>query len=1025
MEKIESFADPENGGFAQSTVSTRYDLADGPSGIKSALDEICDAAVEEVRNGAEVLILSDKALDQGVLDTTTYVPPLVAVGAVHHRLIEEGLRMDVGLVVETGGAWSTHHFACLIGYGANAVHPYLALETVKQWHGIDRTQKMMKAGKLKEITAEQAQSNYRKAVEAGLLKILSKMGISLLTSYAGAQIFEAVGLGDEVVDRSFKGTTSRIGGMTFDDVASETVMMRPEVAEAKTKLINYGYYKPVPKLGEYHANSSDLTKLLHKAIGLDKSVNQNNRDEHDNDGVNPSNAADYEIFKKSLETAPVSNIRDLLDFESDRPSIPVTDVEPVAEIMKRFCTGAMSLGALSREAHETLAIAVNRVGGKSNSGEGGEDTARGYDLKDVDEKGRSPSFPHLAGLKNGDSANSYIHQVASGRFGVTPEFLVTAKQIEIKMAQGAKPGEGGQLPGPKVSEYIAGLRASKAGVTLISPPPHHDIYSIEDLAQLIHDLHAVNEKAGVSVKLVSSVGIGTVSCGVAKANADVIQISGGDGGTGASPLSSIKHAGLPWEMGLSEAHSALLTNGLRDRVTIRVDGGIRTGRDIAIAAMMGAEEFGFGTIAMIAEGCVMARVCHLNTCPVGVTSQKEELRKKFPGTPEHVVNFFLFVAEEIRNIMAHLGYDKFEDLIGRADLLASSTSQLDRISKTDGISLDSFFSGIPDSKGDRNFLRSNENHECLKGDIIHRNGFSSDLDREVKNHSDVKKVIEDNEGSTTINVDIKNTDRSTCAMLAGDVARAHGNFGFKGSINVNFRGSAGQSFGSFVLPGLNVRLEGEANDYVGKGMHGGEIVVVPDANAGFVASESSIVGNACLYGATGGDFHANGRAGERFAVRNSGAYAVTEGAGDHCCEYMTGGVVVALGSVGRNVGAGMTGGLGYFYDPDNELEERLNNEIVKNQRVVSEEGEAKLKTMIERHFEKTGSEKAEAILNNWDEELGKFWQIYPPSEANSPFVKKTDLVVELRVSASSPDGDMCFLPVGGQLSPEQTQRCAD
>jgi len=505
----------------------------------------------------------------------------------------------------------------------------------------------------------------------------------------------------------------------------------------------------------------------------------------------------------------------------------------------------------------------------------------------------------------------------------------------------------------------------------------------------------------------------------------VIQISGGDGGTGASPLSSIKHAGCPWEMGLAEAHSALLTNGLRDRVTIRVDGGIRTGRDIAIAAMMGAEEFGFGTIAMIAEGCVMARVCHLNTCPVGVTSQKEELRKKFPGTPEHVVNFFSFVAEEIRNIMAHLGYSKFEDLIGRSDLLTANPSQIDRIAKTNGVALDSFFSGIPDSKGDRTFLRSNEDHDRLKEEIIHRNGFSSELDRQITSHPDVKKVIEENKGSTTVNFNIKNTDRSTCAMVAGDVARAHGNVGFKGSINVNFNGSAGQSFGAFVLPGLNVRLEGEANDYVGKGMNGGEIVVVPDANAGFVASESSIVGNACLYGATGGDFHANGRAGERFAVRNSGAYAVTEGTGDHCCEYMTGGVVVVLGSVGRNVGAGMTGGLGYFYDPENGLQERLNTEIVKTQRISSAEGEAKLKAMIERHFQKTGSEKAEAILSNWDEEVGKFWQVYPPSEANSPFVKESESASVLRVSASSPDGEMCFLPVGGQLNPDQTQRCAD
>lgn len=593
------------------------------------------------------------------------------------------------------------------------------------------------------------------------------------------------------------------------------------------------------------------------------------------------------------------------------------------------------------------------------------------------------------------------------------------------MAQGAKPGEGGQLPGPKVSDYIAGIRASKPGVTLISPPPHHDIYSIEDLAQLIHDLHAVNEKAGVSVKLVSSIGIGTVACGVAKADADLIQISGGDGGTGASPLSSIKHAGGPWELGLSEAHSALLNNGLRDRVILRTDGGIRTGRDVAVAAMLGAEEYGFGTIAMIAEGCVMARVCHLNTCPVGVTSQKEELRKKFPGTPEHVVNFFHFVAEEVRELMAHLGYSKFEDLIGRADLLTESKEQKDRVAKTKGVELAPYFSGVPDTTEDRSFLRATIEGgvKVPKEENVHINGFSSDLDREITSNEDIKKVIADNEGETVVSFPIKNTDRSTCAMLSGDIARAHGNKGFRGQITVQFDGSAGQSFGAFVLPGLNVRLTGEANDYVGKGMHGGEIVVVPDANAGFVAAESSIVGNACLYGATGGDFHANGRAGERFGVRNSGAFAVAEGAGDHCCEYMTGGVVVMLGKVGRNVGAGMTGGIGYFYDAEKSFEENVNNEIVKVQRVLTTEGEAQLKYMIERHYEKTGSEKAEDILNNWEEEIGKFWQVYPPSESKTPLVISDAEDQILRVSASFPDAAICFLP--GSLNPEQTARCAD
>jgi glutamate synthase (ferredoxin) len=480
MKNILEFAKPDNGGFKQVTVSTRYALEGGPAGIKTALDALCDKAVEEVRNGAEVVILSDLSSDMAGLEATTYIPPLLATGAVHHRLIEEGLRMDAGIIIETGSAWSTHHFACLVGYGANAVHPYMALETVRQWHGQERTQKMMENGKVTKTTVGEAQANYRKAIEDGLLKILSKIGISLLTSYSGAQIFEGLGLSDEVIERSFKGTTSRIGGVSLEDIASETVMMRPEVAGAKMKLLNYGFYKPVPKMGEYHINSSDMAKLLHDAIGLDKSVSSaTNRDELENDGIKPPNVANYEIFKKSLENAPLANIRDLMDFESDRPSISIEEVEPVTEILRRFCSGAMSLGALSREAHETLAVAVNRIGGKSNSGEGGEDPIRGFDIMDVDEKGRSPTFPHLAGLKNGDSANSYVHQVASGRFGVTPQFLVTAKQIEIKMAQGAKPGEGGQLPGPKVSEYIAGLRASKQGVTLISPPPHHDIYSIE------------------------------------------------------------------------------------------------------------------------------------------------------------------------------------------------------------------------------------------------------------------------------------------------------------------------------------------------------------------------------------------------------------------------------------------------------------------------------------------------------------------------------------------------------------------
>jgi glutamate synthase (ferredoxin) len=523
------------------------------------------------------------------------------------------------------------------------------------------------------------------------------------------------------------------------------------------------------------------------------------------------------------------------------------------------------------------------------------------------------------------------------------------------------------------------------------------------------------------------VGIGTVACGVAKANADVIQISGGDGGTGASPLSSIKHAGCPWELGLAEAHSALLNNNLRDRIVIRVDGGVRTGLDVVMAALLGAEEFGFGTIAMIAEGCVMARVCHLNTCPVGVTSQKEELRKKFPGTPEHVVNFFEFVSEEVRQLLAELGYKSLDDVIGRADLLKTSEVQGDRVAKTKGIDLDSFFSGMPNSADDRSFLKATIEGgvQVPKEEVVHINGFSSDLDRELCSNADVEKIILDNVGEVVITVPIKNTDRSTGAMMAGKIASAHGNNGFKGQISVQFDGSAGQSFGAFTLPGLKLRLVGEGNDYVGKGMHGGEIVVVPTADAGFVSADSSIVGNACLYGATGGDFHANGRTGERFGVRNSGAFAVAEGAGDHCCEYMTAGVVVMLGSVGRNVGAGMTGGIGYFYDKDGDFEEKVNAEIVKMQRLVTPEGEAQLKHMIERHYELTGSERADEILGSWEEEKAKFWQVYPPSERKTPVVTAVEDAVELRVSASAPDGEMCFLPAGVEMTPEQTQRCAD
>jgi glutamate synthase (ferredoxin) len=783
-----------------------------------------------------------------------------------------------------------------------------------------------------------------------LLKILSKMGISLLSSYHGAQIFEALGLGMDTVHKCFAGTTSRIGGMTLADLATETVSFHrrafPELQGKKLENFGFINYKPG---GEYHMNSPEMAKALHKAVA---------GQDYDH----------YKVYQQYLEGRKATALRDLLDFKSDKDPIALEEVEPVEAIVKRFCTGAMSLGSLSREAHETLAIAMNRIGGKSNSGEGGEDPTRFRVLDDVDEQGFSPTFPHLKGLKNGDTANSATKQVASGRFGVTPQYLMSGKQVEIKMAQGAKPGEGGQLPGKKVSPYIAMLRRSKAGVPLISPPPHHDIYSIEDLAQLIFDLHQINPIAKVSVKLVAEIGIGTVAAGVAKANADVIQISGHDGGTGASPLSSIKHAGAPWELGVTEVHRVLLQNQLRDRVLLRADGGFKTGYDVMMAALMGAEEYGFGSVAMIAEGCIMARICHTNNCPVGVATQQEKLRKRFPGMPEQVVNFFVFVAEEVRQLLARLGYRSLNEVIGRVDLLKVAAAR--KLTKTQALNLDCLLNlPIP---ADRSWL----NHAD-----VHSNGPV--LDDELLSDAEIMSAIEQ-QGSVTKAVTLVNTDRTVGARVAGVIAKRYGDDNFTGQLNLNFTGAAGQSFGAFNLAGMTLTLEGEANDYVGKGMHGGEIIVKPPANATFDPSENVIVGNTCLYGATGGVLYACGRAGERFAVRNSLGKAVIEGAGDHCCEYMTGGVVVVLGTVGRNVGAGMTGGLGYFLDEDGSFGAKVNPEIVKIQRVTTAAGKQQLKDLIAAHAEHTGSQKARQILDNWQDYLPQFWQVVPPSEADTP-----------------------------------------
>jgi len=937
--------------YKTAELSTLYDLTTGPGGLETAIANLCAEAAKKVESGAEILILSDRTAP--IDEKTSYIPPLLAVGAVHHHLIRSHLRLKASIVIDTAQCWSTHHFACLIGYGASAVCPYLALETIAQWWIEPKTQKLMENGKLEAISLEKALINYRKSVEAGLLKILSKMGISLLSSYHGAQIFEAIGLSADLVKLAFNGTTSRVGGLSIAEVGQEAIAFHSQAFPNLTakKLENYGFVNYRPG-GEYHMNSPEMAKALHKAVAAHS---QGEGYDH------------YETYRQILQQRPVTALRDLLEFNSDRASIAIEEVESIESILQRFCTGGMSLGALGREAHETLAIAMNRIGGKSNSGEGGEDPIRYTSLSDVDAEGHSVTMPHLNGLKNGDTANSAIKQIASGRFGVTPEYLMSGKQLEIKMAQGAKPGEGGQLPGKKVSSYIAMLRRSKPGVTLISPPPHHDIYSIEDLAQLIYDLHQINPRAKVSVKLVAEIGIGTIAAGVAKANADIIQISGHDGGTGASPLSSIKHAGSPWELGVTEVHRMLMENQLRHRVILRADGGLKTGWDILMAALMGAEEFGFGSISMIAEGCIMARVCHTNNCPVGVATQQERLRTRFPGIPAHVVNFFTLVAEETRQLLAKLGYHSLNEVIGRADLLKVRSDA--RLTKTESLNLDCLLN-LPDGRSDRSWLQHEE---------VHSNGAV--LDDDILADSEIKQAIEQ-QGTVSKTYRIVNTDRSVGARIAGVIAQKYGNDGFEGEIKLNFQGAAGQSFGAFNLPGVNLHLEGEANDYVGKGIYGGEIVIVPPQNANYQPEDNAIIGNTCLYGATGGVLYANGRAGERFAVRNSTAKAVIEGAGDHLCEYMTGGVIVVLGSVGRNVGAGMTGGLAYILDPS--LPEKLNPEIVKIQRVGTAAGAEQLKSLIEAHVERTNSPKGKLILANWDSYLGQFWQVVPPSEADSP-----------------------------------------
>nr|YP_063691.1 ferredoxin-dependent glutamate synthase [Gracilaria tenuistipitata var. liui]AAT79766.1 ferredoxin-dependent glutamate synthase [Gracilaria tenuistipitata var. liui] len=932
-------------GLSISFINTFFIQDSNNINFVNRITEICQETVQLIHSGSEIIVLSDRveALDEA----KAFIPPLLITGAVHHYLISQNLRHKVSIVIETAQCWSTHHFACLIGYGASAICPYMAFLTVRQWWHNPRTQKLMSNGKLSKISLIEAQHNYRCAIEAGLLKILSKMGISLLSSYHGAQIFEILGLGKDVVNLAFKGTTSSLDGINLYELGLSIVDSYNNIMTMKTskKLPNLGYVQYRPS-AEYHVNNPEMSKTLHKAV--------RNQD-----------FTLYNKYKNLLQDRPPTNLRDLLDFSYSKDPIDLDKVESVESIVKRFCTGGMSLGALSRETHETLAIAMNRLGGKSNSGEGGEDHTRFAPIMDIDDSGISKSFPHLKGLKVNDIASSAIKQIASGRFGVTPEYLMNAKQLEIKIAQGAKPGEGGQLPGKKVSTYIAKLRNCKPGVTLISPPPHHDIYSIEDLAQLIFDLHQINPEAKVSVKLVAEMGIGTIAAGVAKANADIIQISGHDGGTGASPLSSIKHAGCPWELGLSEVHKTLVDNKLRSRVILRVDGGLRTGKDIILAALMGAEEFGFGTVAMIATGCVMARICHTNNCPVGVATQREDLRKRYPGIPADLVNFFIFIAQEVREILSSLGYISLSDIIGRAELVKHKDQHLN---KTKHLSLDPLLSS------------PEYNYNLNSHTTTHNNGKV--LDDTLLSDPSILRAIEKQEDINK-KVNILNTDRTVGARISGFIAKKYGNDSFQGNLQLDFIGVAGQSFGAFILKGMHLRLIGEANDYVGKGMNGGEIIIVPEVNTLPNVIQPVLIGNTCLYGATGGYLFVSGQAGERFAVRNSLAQSVVEGVGDHACEYMTGGIVVVLGSAGRNIGAGMTGGLAYFLDQDNNLESKINKQIVKYQKIKTYEGEKQLKNLIELYEIKTKSLKAQYILQNWSKFLPMFWQVIPPSESNT------------------------------------------
>ena len=894
-------------GFSVATLEACFAVKDGAEGLEGALDDLCTAAVAAVAEGCQALVISDRSTGEA----RAPIPMLLAVAMVHNHLIREGLRMRTSIVADTGDARDVHHFAALIGFGASAICPYLAFETLGG---------MVAAGDFDGQALDEVIANYRKAADAGILKVMSKMGISAVSSYHGAQIFEALGLSDEVLHRCFTTTRSRIGGIGFRHIAADAIERHTQAYSAE-KLERGGWYK-FRRDGDYHANGPQVWRALHKTV-------QGGGEE------------EYRAYRDLVHSRPPTALRDLLELSSDRDPIALDRVEPVEDVVRRFQTGAMSLGALSPEAHEDLARAMNRIGGLANTGEGGEDPRR-----------YTPDGDKL-------DANSSVKQVASGRFGVTPAYLVGAKELEIKIAQGAKPGEGGQLPGHKVSAYIAGLRHVTAGTPLISPPPHHDIYSIEDIAQLIYDLKVVNPTARVIVKLVASEGVGTIAAGVAKAYADVIQISGADGGTGASPLTSIKYAGIPWELGLAETQQTLMMNGLRGRVILSTDGGMHTGRDVVVAALLGADRYGFGTAALIAIGCKMARQCHLNTCPVGIATQAEEYREKYFGTPEMVIQFLTHVGEDVREILATLGYERLDDVIGRADLLRQSEAE--ESDRWRGVDLSKIIARA--TGGPAHVVQERNDRP------------GSPLDDRIL--EDIGSAIEDG-GTFQGSYEIRNRDRTVGGRISGRIAQVHGDGGLPpGSIDLLFRGSAGQSFGAWLANGVRLNLIGEANDYVAKGMSGGEITVCPPPGSRFLEQKATLVGNTVLYGATGGDLFVAGGAGERFAVRNSGGRAVVEGVGDHGCEYMTGGVVVILGDTGRNLGAGMSNGMAYVLDEYGDLPSRMNHELVEMRPVVDPGDIELLKTMIERHYERTGSRRAQELLGGWEEALPKFRKVAP------------------------------------------------